>query len=84
MHDLTEAEALDRFMCGLYPVLQKDILMKDPYTCEDALIAAERIGAIHNYVMVKVVGSRGSKLVVSNSLIKIHRVLMLKMDLVGR
>ena len=27
--------------------------MKDPHTCEDALIAAERIGAIHNYVMGK-------------------------------
>ena len=29
------------------------------------------------------VGSRGSKLVVSSSLVKIHRVLMLNMDLVG-
>ena len=29
------------------------------------------------------VGSRGRKLVVSSSLVKIHRVLMLKMDLVG-
>ena len=27
--------------------------MKDPHTCKDALIAAERIGAIHNYVMGK-------------------------------
>ena len=53
MHDLTDAEALDRFVHGLHPVLQKDILMKDPHTCEDALIAAERIGAIHNYVMGK-------------------------------
>ena len=30
------------------------------------------------------VGSQGSKLAVSSSLIKVHRVLMLKMDLVGR
>ena len=48
-----DAEALDQFMCGLHPVLQKDVLMKDPHTCEDALIVAERIGAIHNYIMGK-------------------------------
>ena len=53
MHDLTDTETLDRFVHGLHPVLQKDVLMKDPHTCEDALIAAERIGAIHNYVMGK-------------------------------
>ena len=53
MHDITDAEALNRFVRGLHPVLRKDILMKDPHTCEDALIAAERIGAIHNYVMSK-------------------------------
>ena len=40
-------------MRGLHPVLRKNILMTDPHTCEDALIAAERIGAIHNYVMGK-------------------------------
>ena len=48
-----DAEALDQFACRLHPVLQKDVLMKDPHMCEDALIAAKRIGAIHNYVMVK-------------------------------
>ena len=48
-----DAEALDQFMRGLHLVLRKDILMKDPHTCEDALIVAERIGAIHNYVMGK-------------------------------
>ena len=53
MHDITDAEALDRFMRGLHPVLQKDVLMKDPHTCEDAFIAAERIGTIRNYVMDK-------------------------------
>ena len=53
MHDLTDAEALDWFVHGLHPVLRKDVLMKDPHACEDALIAAERIGAIHNYVMGK-------------------------------
>ena len=53
MHDITDAEALDRFVGGLHPVLQKDVLMKDPHTCEDALIAAEKIGAIHTYVMGK-------------------------------
>ena len=53
MHDLTDAEALDQFMSGLHPVLLKDVLMKDPHTCEDTLIAAERIGAIQNYVMGK-------------------------------
>ena len=53
VHDLTDAETLDRFVHGLHPVLQKDVLMKDPHTCEDALIAAEKIGAIYNYVMGK-------------------------------
>ena len=53
VHDIMDAEALDWFVRGLHPVLQKDVLMKDPHTCEDALIAAERIGAIHNYVMGK-------------------------------
>ena len=53
VHDLMDAEVLDWFMHGLHPVLQKDILMKDPHTCEDALIAAEIIGEIHNYVMGK-------------------------------
>ena len=53
MHDITDAEALDWFVRGLYPVLQKVLLMKHPYTCEDALIAAEKIGAIHNYVIDK-------------------------------
>ena len=48
-----DAEALDRFVRGLHPVLRKDVLMKHPHTCEDALIAAERIGAIHTYVMGK-------------------------------
>ena len=53
VHDLTDAEALDQLVRGLHLVLRKDILMKDPHTCEDAFIAAERIGAIHNYVMGK-------------------------------
>ena len=53
MHYISYAEAVDQFVCGLHPVLQKDILMKDLHMCEDALIAAERIGAIHNYVMGK-------------------------------
>ena len=53
MHDITDTKALDWFMRGLHPMLRKDVLMKDPYTCEDALIAAERIGAIYNYVMDK-------------------------------
>ena len=53
VHDLMDAKALDWFMRGLHPVLLKDILMKDPHMCEDALIAAERIGAIHNCVMGK-------------------------------
>ena len=53
VHNITDAEALDRFVCGLHPVVQKDVLIKDPHTCKDALIAAERIGAIHNYVMGK-------------------------------
>ena len=53
MHDITDAEVLDRFVHGLHPVVRKDILMKDPHTCEDALIAAERISATHNYVMGK-------------------------------
>ena len=48
MHDITDAEALDRFVHGLDPVLQKDVLMKDPHMWEDALISAERIDAIHN------------------------------------
>ena len=53
MHDITDAEALDQFMHGLHPVLRKDILMKDAHMCKDALIAAERIGAIHTYVISK-------------------------------
>ena len=53
MHAITDTEALDWFMHGLHPVLQKGVLIKDPHTCEDALIAAERIGAIYNYVMRK-------------------------------
>ena len=53
MHNLTDAKALDWFVRGLHPVLRKDVLMKDPHTCEDALIAAERVGAIHNYVTGK-------------------------------
>ena len=53
MHDITDAEAQDRFVHGLHSVLQKDVLMKDPHTCKDALIAAKRTGAIHNYIMGK-------------------------------
>ena len=42
--------ALDRFVCGLHPVLCKDVLLCDPHTYEEAMTATERIGAIHNYV----------------------------------
>ena len=48
-----DAEALDQFVRGLHLVLRKDVLMKDPHTCEDALISVERFGAIHNYVKGK-------------------------------
>ena len=51
--DLQDAEALDRFVRGLHPVLRKDVLLRDPHTCEEAMTAAERIGAIHNYVTGK-------------------------------
>ena len=48
--DLQDAEALDHFVCGLYPVLRKVVLLRDPHTCKEAIIAVERLGAIHNYV----------------------------------
>ena len=51
--DLQDAEALDRFVRGLHPVLRKDVLLRDPHRCEEAMTAAERIGAIHNYVTGK-------------------------------
>ena len=51
--DLQDAEALDRFVRGLHPVLRKDVLLRDPHTCKEAMTAAERIGAIHNYVTGK-------------------------------
>ena len=34
-------------------MLRKDVLLCDPHTCEEAMTAAERIGAIHNYVTGK-------------------------------
>ena len=40
-------------MRGLHPVLLKDVLLRDPHTCEEAMTAAERIGVIHNYVTGK-------------------------------
>ena len=51
--DLQDAEALDRFVRGLNPVLRKDVLLRDPHTCEEAMTAVKRIGAIHNYVTGK-------------------------------
>ena len=34
-------------------MLRKDVLLHDPHTCEEGMTAAERIGAIHNYVTGK-------------------------------
>ena len=40
-------------MCGLHPLLRKDVLLHDPHTSEEAMTAPKRIGAIYNYVADK-------------------------------
>jgi hypothetical protein len=48
--DIAEGEKVDRYVSGLLPHLQKEVLLKDPVTLEDAIRIATRHDALSHSV----------------------------------
>ena len=47
---VTDDEMLDRFICGLKPAIQREVLKDNPQTFSDACMLAERIGQLDTYL----------------------------------
>ena len=50
MHGITGDEILDRFVCGLEPIIGHEVLKVNPQTFEEACVLSERISRIANLV----------------------------------
>ena len=47
---ITDDEMLDRFIRGLKPAIQREVLKDNPSTFADACMLAERIGRLDTYL----------------------------------
>ena len=47
---VTDDEMLDRFIRGLKPAIQREVLKDNPQTFSDACMLAERIGRLDTYL----------------------------------
>ena len=52
MHGITDDEMLDRFVCGLEPIIGREVLKENPQSFEEACVLSERILQIANLVEV--------------------------------